>query len=155
MCVNTYTLAVNEDTVYLNRFQAIRLFKVNMIKLLIVGLMLVISGNVYASKEKSIEQIQQEEWGKKALRLSKNMEDALDVLMDERRTDCQKAIGYSPFCSCILESLPIGWDFSDYVAITTKTKDENGFKEMDKGHQDAYEKVIPIRDKCVIQINSK
>jgi hypothetical protein len=126
-----------------------------MIKLLIVGLMLVISGNVYASKEKSIEQIQQEEWGKKALRLSKNMEDALDVLMDERRTDCQKAIGYSPFCSCILESLPIGWDFSDYVAITTKTKDENGFKEMDKGHQDAYEKVIPIRDKCVIQINSK
>ena len=101
-------------------------------KLLIVWLMLIASGSAYASKEKSIEQIKQEEWGKKALRLSKNIDDALNVLMDERRTDCQKAIGYSPFCSCILESLPIGWDFSDYVAITTKTKDENGFKEMDK-----------------------
>ena len=124
-------------------------------KLLIVWLMLIASGSAYASKEKSIEQIKQEEWGKKALRLSKNIDDALNVLMDERRTDCQKAIGYSPFCSCVLESLPIAWTFSDYVRITTKTKDENNFNKMNKESQDAYEKVIPIRDKCVIQINSK
>ncbi len=36
-----------------------------------------------------------------------------------------------------------------------KTKDENNFNKMSKEYQDAYEKVIPIRDKCVIQINSK
>ena len=124
-------------------------------KILIVGLILIASGNVYASKEKSIEQIQQEENVNSALRAIKNLDDSINTLMDDKRADCQKAIGYSPFCSCILESLPLGWTFSNYVAITTKTKDENGFKEMDKEHQEAYEKVIPIRDKCVIQINSK
>ena len=124
-------------------------------KILIVGLILIASGNVYASKEKSIEQIQQEENVNSALRAIKNLDDSIDTLIDDKRADCEKAIGYSPFCSCILESLPIGWTFSNYVAITTKTKDENGFKEMDKELQEAYEKVIPIRDKCVIQINSK
>jgi hypothetical protein len=124
-------------------------------KILIVGLILIASGNVYASKEKSIEQIQKEEDLNNALRVIKNMDDSLNTLMDVRRTDCQKAIGYGPFCSCVLESLPIAWTFSDYVAITTKTKDENNFNKMSKEYQDAYEKVIPIRDKCVIQINSK
>ncbi len=152
MCVNAYTLVVDEDTVYLIRFQTIGLFMVNMIKLLIVWLMFVTSGTVYASKERSIEQIQQDN---NAARTLQDLTNSIDTLIDDKRADCEKAIGYSPFCSCILESLPIGWTFSNYVAITTKTKDENGFKEMDKELQEAYEKVIPIRDKCVIQINSK
>ena len=121
-------------------------------KLLIVWLMFVASGTAYASKERSIEQIQQDNNAARALQ---DFTNSLDTLMDAKRADCEKAIGYSPFCSCVLESLPLAWTFSDYVAITTKTKDENGFKEMDKELQAAYEKVITIRDKCVIQINSK
>ena len=36
MCVNAYTLVVSENTVYLNRFQAIRIFEVKMRIILII-----------------------------------------------------------------------------------------------------------------------
>ena len=95
MCVNAYTLVVDEDTVYLIRFQTIGLFMVNMIKLLIVWLMFVTSGTVYASKERSIEQIQQDN---NAARTLQDLTNSIDTLIDDKRADCEKAIGYSPSC---------------------------------------------------------
>ena len=71
----------------------------------------------------------------------KQLDVSLDVMIKKREADCRRAVGYAPFCNCVMEALPIAWSFSDYVAITTQTKEENGYSKMKKDTQSAYDKV--------------
>ncbi len=52
-------------------------------------------------------------------------------------------------CKCLSENLPFALSFSDYVAITTQSKVQNGYAKLDKQLKAAYDRVGPVRDKCV------
>ena len=122
----------------------------NMI-LIILGLIL---SNV-AQAEKSISQLQQEENIQDVMDAFDNMEKNINVMTRVRETKCQKAFGYKPFCECVMKELPIAWDFDAYIAITTKTKKENGYENMSKELKGAYDKVEGIRNSCVNKVNKK
>ncbi len=105
-------------------------------------------------QSKSLEQIQREEALQKAIDTAKRVRADLITMNNQRRADCLKAVGYEPFCTCILNELPIAWSFYDYIAITTRSKEENGYINMDTELRFAYDKVVPIRDKCVSVIDT-
>ena len=84
-----------------------------------------------------------------------NLDATLTLMLKKREADCRKAIGYAPFCGCVMEELPVAWSFSDYIAITTQSKEESGYANLKPDMKAAYDKVGPIRDRCVAKINGK
>ena len=84
-----------------------------------------------------------------------NLDATLDALVKKRESDCRRAIGYAPFCSCVLTALPVAWSFPDYISITTRSKEENNYAKLDVEMKKAYDMVAPIRDACVAKINGK
>ena len=108
-----------------------------------------------AQEGMTIQQIEQKEGREKVTELLSEANSLLTRMERQWKTDCAKAVGYELFCSCIIKDLPSAWSFSDYVAITTKTKEENQYNKLDEQLRKAYDKVIPIRDKCVSAINKK
>jgi hypothetical protein len=69
-----------------------------------------------------------------------------------RRTQCLKAFGDPRFCACISDKLAVAWSFADYVAITTRTKEENGYEILESDLKVAYDRVGPVRDECVASL---
>lgn len=108
-----------------------------------------------AQESMTIQQIEQKEGREKVSELLNSMEQLLTRMDRQWKSDCAKAVGYEPFCSCISKNIPSAWSFSDYVAITTKSKEENQYNKMDDQHRKAYDMVLPVRDKCVRAINKK
>lgn len=108
-----------------------------------------------AQEGMTLRQIEKKEGQEKVTEL---LDEAITLLnqMDRQwKTDCAKAVGYEPFCSCISKDLPSAWSFSDYVAITTKSKEENQYNNLDAQRRKAYDIVSSVRDKCVRAINKK
>ena len=119
----------------------------------LVGLLSISS--VLAQEGMTLQQIEQNE-ARENLSETINKLDTLLTRMDRQwKTDCAKAVGYEPFCSCISKHIPSAWSFSDYVAITTKSKEENQYNKLDTQHRKAYDIVSSVRDKCVRAINKK
>jgi hypothetical protein len=108
-----------------------------------------------AEPNKSIEQLRRDKDLQNLETSIDNFNAILDANIKKREVDCEMAVGYKPFCSCIMKELPIAWSFSDYIKITIQTKEENGYSKMDKELRLAYDKVEPIRDSCVRIINTK
>ena len=108
-----------------------------------------------AQSTKSLEQIENDEKVKRAIEPINDAESKLHATIRRREVDCKRAIGFAPFCDCVMKDLPIAWTFSEYVMITTRSKDENGYTKMGKDLQRAYDEVAPIRDRCVKAINVK
>lgn len=123
-------------------------------KVVLAAILVLVSLAVNAQEGKGLQQIQEEESLQRAVDKLNELDASLKSMVNQRDTDCLKAVGYQPFCSCILKGLPVAWSFSDYVAITTQTKEKNGYSDMDADFRAAYDKVIPIRDKCVKAINA-
>lgn len=117
---------------------------------------LVLGTSVWAQPKQSasLEELQKRQALEKAISTLNEMDVQLDRMIKGREAACQMSVGYPPFCTCILNDLPIAWTFSDYVAITTKSKEANGYSKLDLEMRQAYDKVSPIRDKCVRQINA-
>jgi hypothetical protein len=107
----------------------------------------------FSQEIKSIEQLQQEESINKGIDASNNLLNIINTMSRERQAECMEAIGYSPFCNCIDKELPIAFSFTGYISITTHTKEENGYNQLDEEMKLAYDKVPGIRDKCVKLIN--
>ncbi len=108
-----------------------------------------------AQPSKSIEQLRKEEELRRAMATLDDASAKINAMLRTREVDCEMAVGYKPFCSCIMRELPVAWSFSDYIAITTKSKAENGYPKMNAELRAAYDKVGPIRDSCVRAINAK
>ncbi len=89
----------------------------------LVGLLSISSA--LAQEGMTLQQIEQKEKHEKMIELLNEAETILTRTDRQFKADCAKAVGYEPFCSCINKELPSAWSFSDYVAITTKSKDEN------------------------------
>lgn len=107
------------------------------------------------AQEKSHALEQQIEQTQKAIDALDELGVQLNKVIHAREAECNKAIGYAPFCSCILKDLPVAWSFAQYVAITTKSKEENGYGKLSKEEKTAYDLVTRIRDRCVAKINAK
>lgn len=118
-------------------------------------LLLLVASVAAAQSSKSIEQLRKEEELRRAIATIDDVDAKLNTMIRKREADCEMAVGYKPFCSCIMKALPVAWSFSDYVAITTRSKEENSYSKMDKELRLAYDKVVPIRDSCVRAINAK
>jgi hypothetical protein len=125
-----------------------------MSRIFLLLLYLLVSSAI-AQPSKSIEQLRKEEDFRRATAALDDLDSKLNTIIKKRTSDCEMAVGYKPFCNCILKDLPVAWSFNDYVSIATRSKEENGYSKMDKELRSAYDKVIPIRDFCVKTINAK
>lgn len=106
-------------------------------------------------KSLDLQQIEELENLQNAMDAVKRLQSSMESMTRKRRTDCLKAIGWEPFWTCIMDALPVAWSFADYVAITTRSKEENGYEKLDVDHKAAYDRVAPVRNKCVRAINTK
>lgn len=109
----------------------------------------------HAQQPKTLQELERASRFDEALSKIEAMSAQLDVQVKARTLACARAVGYQPFCGCILDALPVAWSFEDYVAITSKSKEANGYAAMAPDLQRAYDAVAPIRDRCVRKINSK
>jgi len=80
---------------------------------------------------------------------SKKLRALVEEQSQQRNLACMKAFGHTGMCKCLTESLPFVFSFSDYIAITTQSKEQNSYAKLDKDMQRAYNRVGPVRDKCV------
>jgi hypothetical protein len=74
---------------------------------------------------------------------------ALNTASRIRQLDCVKATGSAALCKCLNSRLPVRWSFAEYVAIVTRTKEENGYAHLDPKIRPAYDIVSVVRDECV------
>jgi hypothetical protein len=109
-----------------------------------------------STNAQTLKQIEQEEQTQKKLDTLQNALktiDEFDAKIDRhikaRQLICMKAVGSKSFCSCIGDGLPWIFTFDDYVAITSKSKEDNQYASLDKDTKNAYDKVAPVRDRCV------
>ena len=121
---------------------------------LIVALLLISTGAL-AQGAKSLEQLRREDDLQRTMEALNKLDAQIGSMAKRREADCSMAVGYRPFCDCVMKDLPIAWGFADYVAITTRTKEQNGYSKMDKDSRSAYDLVAPVRDRCVKLINAK
>jgi hypothetical protein len=84
-----------------------------------------------------------------AMRVLNKVDAALDDMIAKRKMACIRAFGSTSFCACLSENLPVAFTFDEYVAITTKSKEENGYSRIDAEIRKAYDLVPPVRDRCV------
>jgi hypothetical protein len=122
---------------------------------LLFCVVLLLSTSANGQSVKPLEQLQHEEKLKSAIATLNEFDAMFNRMTVKRKAECAMAFGHESFCTCLMTELPIAWTFIDYVAITTKTKEENGYSTMDGEMRAAYEKVAPIRNKCVAKINTK
>ena len=91
----------------------------------------------------------------KAVKLLDELSTELDKQTQSSKLACMRAFGLPSFCECLLENLPVAFSFHDYVLITIQSKEANQYSKMDKELQGAYDKVGPVRDKCVAQMSKR
>lgn len=79
--------------------------------------------------------------------------DEAEVLLKRQanitKFDCLKAFGNEGFCGCVSQKLPMVFSFRGYIAIVTRSKEENGYAMLDPKTKVAYDKVPAVRDRCV------
>jgi hypothetical protein len=97
----------------------------------------------------SLETVKEREKFDEVFELIDKAELALKSASRVRRSDCLKAVGDQSFCTCIDNKLAVAWSFADYVAITTRSKEENRYDQLDPKLQPAYDSVPAARDECV------
>jgi hypothetical protein len=97
-------------------------------------------------QEAELQKIQKLE---SAIKTLNDLDAGIDKQTKIRDLACMRAIGSMKYCGCIGKEMPWVFSFDDYVAITTKSKEINQYSKLDKETQAAYDKVRPIRDRCV------
>lgn len=85
----------------------------------------------------------------KAFAATRNLEAQVSEQSRQSKLACMKAFGHTVMCQCLTDNLPFVFSFRDYVAITTMSKEQNGYSQLDERTQKAYDRVPAVRDKCV------
>jgi hypothetical protein len=97
----------------------------------------------------SLSDLEQAQRYDEAIRAIERVKVTLNDLVASRNMACMRAVGYAPFCSCLAKDMPVAFSFDEYVAITTKSKEQNGYAGLPADTRKAYDIVPGIRDKCV------
>jgi hypothetical protein len=111
--------------------------------------------SAFAQTVKTLEQLQFEDRITKANDVLNAFDKKVDVAMEDRENDCVKAFGSMSFCDCVNKDMPWVFSFNDYISITTKSKEENGYSFMKADMKSAYDKVPAIRNQCVAKVATK
>lgn len=106
------------------------------------------AGTASAQTMSDIEQLERYQ---RVIDAANKLKQIADEGAAKKKLDCLKAFGHAPMCECLTHNLPYIWTFSDYVAILTGTKEENGYSKMPPDRKSAYDKVFAVRDQCVKQ----
>jgi hypothetical protein len=96
-----------------------------------------------------LETLQKVDQIQRAMTATEDLSRLVEKMTAAKNMACVKAIGAPSFCSCLSQTLPIKWTFLDYVAITTGTKEDNGYAKMSTEDKKGYDLVPAIRDRCV------
>jgi len=97
-----------------------------------------------------LEQLQQDD---DFLKLMDKMKVVEERMSQNKRYNCIKAFGHAGFCNCLIDELPVGLSFKDYIIIVTSTKEELGYDKLSKDDKKMVDKVITARDLCVHKFN--
>src|SRR6185503_8684579 len=62
---------------------------------------------------------------------------------------CLSAFGHIVFCRCIKDNRPVASSFESYILAVTRTKEELGFKKLNKDDQKLVMRLRETRDQCV------
>lgn len=73
----------------------------------------------------------------------------------KRANDCEKAFGHKSFCGCLSQEIPVAFTFQDYIAITTRSKEENKYSKLSPDYKRAYDRVVEVRDMCIAREKAK
>ncbi|MDH5180252.1 MAG: hypothetical protein OEZ39_09315 [Gammaproteobacteria bacterium] len=103
----------------------------------------------------SLENIQHRENFENAMRNIEKMKVMLNETTARFRTNCLKSFGHSKFCECIGSSRPVIINFYNYIAITTKSKEELNYNSLNSDDKKIIDNAISAREKCVAKMNFK
>lgn len=82
-----------------------------------------------------------------AMRALEHAKSSLGDLVASRNMACTRAIGYAPFCSCLAKDMPVAFSFDESIAITTRSKEQNGYAGLPAETRKVYDIVLGIRDR--------
>jgi hypothetical protein len=85
----------------------------------------------------------------KVMRMIEELQASIEQGSRKFSSACLRAFGAPRFCSCITENRPATFTFGEYIAITTQSREDNGYSKLDKEMKAAYDKVAVARDTCV------
>ena len=100
---------------------------------------------------KTIDQIEVENENKYIIESLETMLHQVETNVRKNTAACIKAFGHNGFCKCINDNLPLDFSFDNYIAITTKTKEQNQYENLEDDIKEAYNNTIKVRDQCVEQ----
>jgi len=95
-----------------------------------------------------LERLEQRESYEKVMGLLKEAEASLDAMTRTRKLQCLKALGSEAFCECLNEKLAVGLDFSGYIAVIIRTKDELKYNTLSKEDKGLVDSAINTRNAC-------
>jgi hypothetical protein len=67
---------------------------------------------------------------------------SVSARLAERKSQCMKAVGSSPFCDCLNGALPLDTSFQQYIAVTTA-------RDVERNPEDQARHILSARDSCV------
>ncbi len=74
---------------------------------------------------------------------------AAESMVTVKFSDCLKAFGNNPFCSCIRDQTPVGIGFQGYVRIMTTPKEELNYDKLSDQDRRIIDNTHTARNLCV------
>jgi len=68
------------------------------------------------------------------------------------KMQCNSVLGLDAYCGCLGADIPAGVGFDNFVVVLTRTKEENGYAQLDAASKRAYDAIPALRDKCAAQV---
>ena len=117
----------------------------------LLALILILFTTPCFGETKTIDQVEAENEHKYIKESLETMLYQVETNVRKNTAACIKAFGHDRFCKCIIDNLPLEFSFDNYIAITTKTKEQNRYENLEDDIKDAYNNTIKVRDQCVEQ----
>lgn len=102
-----------------------------------------------AAPPSSLSDLEKIDQYQRVIDATNKLEAILDVKVRTTTLACMRAFGHLSMCKCLADKLPVAISFNDYIAVTTRTKEENGYAKLDKETKAAYDRAALARDTCV------
>jgi len=110
--------------------------------------MLLSTASAFAQSGASINKIQEREIFNQDTKL-KNQE--ASPARSGFQGQCSAVLGLDAYCGCLGADMPAGVGFDNFVVVLTRTKEENGYAQLDAASKRAYDAIPALRDKCAAQ----
>ena len=82
----------------------------------------------------------------------KKLQALTNEMSTTKRLKCMMAFGSAPFCECLSEKTPIGASFENYIRITTTSKEDLEYADLDAEWKSLVDNTLTARESCVTSI---